>query len=185
MIRDEAYSSNHASGGAVDLNLPKFNAFTDAMLDMQHAMIRFGESLSAVGGAIDETIPLVAYQSAVMRDCLLTDAERAAADDALWECQALAIRLEPRSFQADFRLFGTTMLSVHHGLFARDVAVQVFNPYTDEEYPPEDFQVFVETVNTVTIQFVGHAFRKPPFQFSTQQQRNDAVPSSLRVRVSA
>lgn len=176
--------SNHDSGGAVDI-APKFNAFTDAMLDMQHAMVMFSESLSAVGGKVGEMIPLAAYQNAVMRDCLLTEAERAAADDALWECHALSIRLEPRVFQADFRMFGTTTLCLNHGLFTRNIAVEVFNPYTGEAYEPENFQLFIDSPNSITITLVGAAFRKPPFQFQTKGQRNGAIPSSLRVKVSA
>lgn len=172
-------------GSSGTISTPPNDMFLDAMTNMQAAMRKFGEALGGMGKSMTGLHEQIAYQSAVMRDCLLTEQEKAAADEALWECQVLSLRLEPRSFQAEFSMFGTTMLSVHHGMFTRDVAVQVFNPYTGEEYPPENFQVFIETPNTVSIQFVGHAFRKPPFQFSTQQQRNDAVPSSLRVRVSA
>jgi hypothetical protein len=168
---------------------PHDDMFLDAMTNMQEAMKKFGEAIGKTGEAFTKLMPQVAYQNAVIRDCHLNPEERAAQDDALWECQALAIRLEPQVFQAEFRMFGTTMLSVHHGLFTRDVVVQVFSPYTDEEYPPEDFQVFPESINVVSIQFVGHAFRKPPFSFSTQAQRADwgseSAPSSLRVRVSA
>jgi hypothetical protein len=145
------------------------------------------------------------YQNAVIRDCQLTDAEREAADDAIWECQALSLRLEPKVFEATYTMFGTASLDVKHRLFSRDVVVEAYTvassyavqPGTSNglgpiavglsstRIPDKAFHVHITGVNDVQIQFVGAEFRKPPYQFTMAGSRSGATPARVRIKVMA
>jgi hypothetical protein len=165
----------------------KRDMFVEALEAMGAAANSAAAKLADVATQADALREVMAFQSAVMRDCQLTIEEDASRLDALWECQALAIRLEPRTFEKTYTMYGTQMLEVAHGMFTRDVLVQVFDDYTGYEFPPSDFLIFDNGANTVTLQFVGPDFRKPPYVFTTQGARksNNHHASRLRVRVTA
>jgi hypothetical protein len=190
--------------------------FLDAMKSMTAAAQEASEALKGLFGASVATAPALVRavlhvhrrrtEHRVRRlKHLRLQPQREAADDAIWECQALALRLEPKVFEATYTMFGTASVNVKHRLFSRDVVVEAYTvassyavqpgtsnglgPMTvglsSTRIPDKEFHVHVTGVNDVQIQFVGSEFRKPPYQFTMAGSRSGATPARVRIKVMA